>query len=164
MSDVHGGATIGRARVQAISGEEPWVAHLSALGVHVLRNEAVRDGIELVGLDDAISAGPSGAIAIDYARAFSRHDARAFTVALAHEPSTFDELRRRGVALQLSGRTHGGQIFPLHLVAWLTEGYLAGAYRVGDSILHVSQGAGYWGPPMRLGSRAELTILELSHR
>jgi predicted MPP superfamily phosphohydrolase len=58
----------------------------------------------------------------------------------------------------LSGHTHGGQIKPLHI---LEAPYVWGLYQLKKTILYVSAGTGYWGPPMRLGTRAEITLLEL---
>jgi len=81
---------------------------------------------------------------------------------MAHQPRSFKEAKSLGVDLQLSGHTHGGQIFPFHYVVALFEPYLAGLYQKGNSQLYVSRGTGYWGPPMRLGAPAEITEITLS--
>ena len=96
-----------------------------------------------------------------YASAFAGHEASATSIVAVHEPAAIAETQRRGASLQLSGHTHGGQIFPLHLLARLEQGYLEGLYTVGGAVMHVSPGTGFWGPPMRLGSRAELSVLVL---
>lgn len=68
----------------------------------------------------------------------------------------------QGVDLQLSGHTHGGQIFPFSLLVRLFEPYLAGFFKLEQTQLYLSRGSGYWGPPMRLGAPAEITLIELS--
>ena len=146
-----------------LSGAEEWAAFLPSLRIRVLRNECVpiSAALELVGLDDA-SKTRDGRVPADLARAYADHDASRFTIALVHEPAFVAQVKERGAALQLSGHTHGGQVFPVHFLELLDQGYLEGLYRVGATVLHVSPGAGFWGPPMRLGSRSELSVLALS--
>jgi len=81
---------------------------------------------------------------------------------MAHQPRSFKEAAGLGVDLQLSGHTHGGQIYPFNYIVALFEPYLAGLYKKGDSQLYVSRGTGYWGPPMRLGAPAEITEITLT--
>ena len=87
--------------------------------------------------------------------------AKRALVLLAHQPKTFTDASKLGVDLQLSGHTHGGQIFPLGLFAWLQQGFLAGLFQQGESTLYVSRGTGYWGPPLRLLAPPEITHIEI---
>ena len=80
-------------------------------------------------------------------------------ILLAHDPSTFKRASALGVDLQLSGHTHGGQIFPFGLLVRLAVPFVAGLYERGGSLLYVSRGTGFWGPPMRLLAPAEITEL-----
>jgi hypothetical protein len=66
-----------------------------------------------------------------------------------------------GVGLQLSGHTHGGQMWPFGVFVRMSQPFLAGLHRRGDSQIYVSCGTGYWGPPMRLGAPPEITELVL---
>jgi len=68
----------------------------------------------------------------------------------------------RSTALQLSGHTHGGQIWPFGYIVGFVNSFLAGLYRYGDTQLYVSRGTGQWGPPMRLASPSEITRIVLS--
>ena len=68
---------------------------------------------------------------------------------------------QRDVDLQISGHTHGGQLWPFHWLVRATVPWLAGLYRVGRSAIYVSRGTGFWGPPMRLGAPSEVTELTL---
>jgi uncharacterized protein len=146
-------------------GVEQWLDHLPTLGVRVLRNERVsleRGGahLDLAGVDDA-SASRWPGHGTDPDRALSGRDPARPVVLLAHQPKQVHDARRLGVDLVLSGHTHGGQIFPFGLFVRLVQPAVAGLHRFGDTWLYVSRGTGFWGPPMRLGSRAEITSVEL---
>ncbi|BEL03774.1 hypothetical protein Q0Z83_019650 [Actinoplanes sichuanensis] len=67
-----------------------------------------------------------------------------------------------GVDLQLSGHTHGGQLWPGPLLAGLANPTVAGLERYGDTKLYVSRGAGVWGPPVRVGAPSDITVVELA--
>jgi hypothetical protein len=69
--------------------------------------------------------------------------------------------RRLDVDVQLSGHTHGGQIAPFGLFVRLVQPAVAGLHRFGPTWMYVSRGTGYWGPPMRLATPSELTLIEL---
>jgi predicted MPP superfamily phosphohydrolase len=149
------------------SGAEPWLAELRRLGLRVLRNERVTigdgsDGFDLAGVDDHSAERYGGPRADDaVAGAFSGRDPNREIVLLAHQPRSFTAATRLGVGLQLSGHTHGGQVWPFGFLVRLSQPFLAGLHRVGDSQIYVSRGTGYWGPPMRLGSPAEITEVVL---
>ncbi|NBP76990.1 MAG: hypothetical protein EB033_15885 [Proteobacteria bacterium] len=82
-------------------------------------------------------------------------------ILLAHQPRQFDEAAALNVTLQVSGHTHGGQIWPFTILVRLVDHRVAGLYRQGRSLLYVSRGIRYWGPPMRLGAPHELSFLTL---
>ena len=84
----------------------------------------------------------------------------SYTILLAHTPKMFD-LPDNTADLQLSGHTHGGQIFPFHFLAWLSNKYLSGLFSDGKRNLYVSRGAGQWGPQMRLLAPAEITYIRI---
>jgi predicted MPP superfamily phosphohydrolase len=73
----------------------------------------------------------------------------------------FRDASRAGVDLQLSGHTHAGQIWPFVWLVRLAVRFVRGVYREGASRLYVSPGTAFWGPPMRVGTRAEITLLTL---
>ena len=83
-------------------------------------------------------------------------------ILLCHQPILTADAERRGVTLQLSGHTHGGQFFPWTLVASWVHRFNAGLHRLGALWIYVSRGTGYWGPPMRLLAPAEVTALFLA--
>jgi uncharacterized protein len=144
-----------------------WLRHLPTLGVDVLRNERVaisRGGasFDLAGIDDrtAASSGLPGHGA-DLDAALDGRDDAVPVVLLAHQPVLVEQAAAAGVDLQLSGHTHGGQLWPFDYAIRLDQPSVEGLSRHGDTQLYVTSGAGYWGPPMRVGARPEITVVEL---
>jgi uncharacterized protein len=149
------------------SDARAWVRHLPTLGVDVLRNErvAIRRGgasFDLAGIDDrtaAVSGVPGHGADLD--AALDGRDDATPVVLLAHQPVMVEQARAAGVDLQLSGHTHGGQLWPFDYLIRLDQPSVEGLSRHGDTQLYVTSGAGYWGPPMRVGARPEITVVEL---
>jgi len=142
------------------SGASEWCDTLAALGIRALRNERVSIGageasFDLVGVDDH-RGDLLGAGGEDLDRALAGRDPARAAVLLAHDPSTFKRACTRGIDLQLSGHTHGGQIWPFRWLVRVAIPFVAGLYRRGDAVLYVSCGTGFWGPPMRLRAPAEI--------
>ena len=81
---------------------------------------------------------------------------------LAHQPKSLFAAKRAGFDLQISGHTHGGQFFPWNLFVHLAHPVVAGLKRFDDLWVYVSRGTGYWGPPIRTLTPAELTVLRLT--
>jgi uncharacterized protein len=151
------------------SGAEHWVQKLEELGITVLRNRRVTLGadgarFELAGVDDVSSRRLDASGGYDLHAALDGWEGETPLVLLSHHPSTFDEARARGVHLQLSGHTHGGQLWPFNFMVRLQTRYVAGVYRQGGAQLYVSRGTGFWGPPMRVFAPAEITELVLHPR
>ena len=147
------------------SGADEWIAELTRLGIRVLRNEHVAiggaDGFDLAGVDDWSSKRFGGDHGPDLARALAGRDESRELVLLAHQPKQIHEAAAKGVGLQLSGHTHGGQIFPWGLFVRLDQPFIAGLDRLQDTMIYVSRGTGFWGPPMRVGAPSEISLLEL---
>lgn len=145
------------------SGADAWIEHLTTLGVRTLRNERVAigngtDSFDLAGIDDHSAHRHARGHGADLARAVAGRDPSRELVLLAHQPRQVKQAARHGVGLQLSGHTHGGQIWPWHYIAAVQQGgLLAGLSRHGDTQLYVSRGTGYWGPPVRVLAPAEIT-------
>ena len=83
---------------------------------------------------------------------------------LAHQPNSIHLVHDAGADLQLSGHTHGGQFWPLNYPTKLANAYLAGHYNHHGTQIYVNRGTGYWGPPLRLGVPAEITLLRLKNK
>ncbi|WP_307820046.1 metallophosphoesterase [Saccharothrix algeriensis] len=148
------------------SGVEPWLAELDRLGVHPLRNERLRveragAGFDLAGVNDV--TGANFADGPDFAKALGGRDERDPVVLLAHQPVQVREAAAHGVDLQLSGHTHGGQMFPFHLAIGLQQPVRSGLVEVDGTQVYTSNGAGFWGPPVRVGAPPDITVVELHH-
>jgi predicted MPP superfamily phosphohydrolase len=149
------------------SGLREWLPELQRLGIRVLRNEHVPidaekgGGWDLAGIEDwnGRSIEPDGGP--DLGRALAGHDPARPAILLSHQPRAIFSAAQAGVGLVLSGHTHGGQIWPFSYLVRLQQPFLEGLHRVGGTQLYVSPGTGYWGPPMRLGTRAEITRITL---
>jgi predicted MPP superfamily phosphohydrolase len=148
------------------SGAEEWCAELRRLGIRVLRNERVSIGsatasFDLAGIDDYTAHQFGNGHGADVARATQGRDTTRELVLLAHQPKAVFEAMKHGVGLQLSGHTHGGQIWPWNFLVRLQQPVVSGLSRFGRTLVYVSNGTGYWGPPMRLGAPAEVTKIVL---
>jgi uncharacterized protein len=148
------------------SGVTEWIAELERLGIRVLSNERVSIGegdntFDLVGIDDEHAHQVIPGAGPDLERALAGRDATREIVLLAHQPKSIYRAQKHDVGLQLSGHTHGGQIWPFGWLVALQQPVVAGLARFGRTVLYVSCGTGYWGPPMRLGAPAEITRIVL---
>jgi uncharacterized protein len=145
-----------------------WLAHLRELGWEPLHNRHLvveRDGARLVvaGVDDA-TAGGSGRPGhrADHATALAGADPDLPVLLLAHQPRQIRQAVEAGVDLQLSGHTHGGQIWPFHYLVRVDQPTVRGLTRHGDRTqLYTSRGTGFWGPPLRIFAPSEITLLTL---
>lgn len=140
------------------SGADEWVAEVERLGLRPLRNERIElEGLDLAGVNDL--ADPTNAP--DFDKTLAGRDPSRPVVLLAHQPVLVDEAREHGVDLQLSGHTHGGQIVPFNLIVRLAQPVVSGYARFDDTQLFVTNGAGFWGPPVRVGAPPQVTLVQL---
>lgn len=145
------------------SGAEQWVDHVRELGMRPLENARTElPGFDLAGVDDV--AGEREGHGPDFAKALGDRDRSRASVLLAHQPVVIHDAVKHGVDLQLSGHTHGGQLWPGNFIADLANPTLAGLERYGDTQLYVTRGAGAWGPPVRVGAPSDVTVVELASR
>ncbi|WNI29705.1 metallophosphoesterase [Streptomyces sp. ITFR-6] len=145
------------------SGAAQWVDHVRELGMHPLENARVEiDGFDLAGVNDI--GGESEGQGPDFGRALGDRDRSRAAVLMAHQPVLIDEAVAHGVDLQLSGHTHGGQLWPGNYIAELSNPTVAGLERYGDTQLYVTRGAGAWGPPVRVGAPSDITVVELASK
>jgi len=141
-------------------GRRGYFAALRHVGLRELANEKVElHGIQLVGVHDGETHRPDTFKAIlDKADL----DANRPSILLAHRPENLEVPERAGIDLQLSGHTHGGQFWPWTHIARRVHGQFAqGLARFGRMQVFTSTGAGTWGPPFRLGTRAEIVLIRL---
>ncbi|KZM69227.1 metallophosphoesterase [Nocardia terpenica] len=143
-----------------------WIEHMRSLGWQPLRNQheiLTRGGDRLVlaGIDDPTGVSLAGH-GPDLSTALAGTDPDLPVVLLAHQPKQVAEAAKAGVALQISGHTHGGQIWPFHYLVRLDQPVVAGLSRHGERTqLYTSRGTGFWGPQLRVFAPSEITVLVL---
>jgi predicted MPP superfamily phosphohydrolase len=142
---------------ELFGGSSHYTEALRRAGFHVLENErAVVDGLQIVGVPYGHSNDPIRL------RNFlqSLHLNGTAGILLNHVPHRLPIAEQAGVSLQLSGHTHGGQVFPF---SWITRRafgkFTYGLQHFGGMQVYTSSGAGSWGPPMRVGTHSEIVLL-----
>ncbi len=138
--------------------------YLSSIGINVLENENVYigeepNGFNLAGVYDVMGYRVDS-LKPDINKALIGTSSSP-TVLLAHQPKYIEEVVN--VDLVLSGHTHGGQIQPFGLLVKLQQPYLKGLHKHNETTqIYVNKGTGFWGPPMRLGSNAEISNITIT--
>ncbi|MER7463948.1 metallophosphoesterase [Streptomyces sp. NPDC097981] len=143
------------------SGARQWIDHVRELGLTPLENaRRALPHFDLAGVNDV--RGETQGEGPDFDAALGDRDRSRAAVLMAHQPVVIHDAVRHGVGLQLSGHTHGGQLWPGNYLAELANPTVAGLERYGDTQLYVSRGAGAWGPPVRVGAPSDITVVELA--
>lgn len=144
-----------------------WCDEVARLGLTVLVNEhrvIEHEGAKLLlaGVTDISAGGMLAEHASDPAKARAGAPEYDVSVLLAHQPRSIGAAAEAGYDLQISGHTHGGQYFPFNVFVHLVQPYVSGLHlHDGRTWIYVSRGTGYWGPPIRVGAPAEITVLRL---
>jgi predicted MPP superfamily phosphohydrolase len=157
------------------SGADAWTRHFESLGIRVLRNQFSIIGdkdcpVLLAGVTDPAAKmfdpsqmpNPEAALHTPYDQ--KPHDISRVCcrILLAHNPKLAAAGAKAGFDLQLSGHTHGGQFIPWTFVTKLVHApHFAGLSREGSMVVYVNSGTGTWGPPIRMGTTPELTLITL---
>jgi len=157
----------GHARVyvtgnhEYISEAQGWLDYMAGIGWDVLQNrhlivERGGDVLVVAGVDDATSRSS------DLEAALVGTDRALPVLLLAHQPKQVAHAVRAGVDLQISGHTHGGQIWPFNLLVRIDQPVVHGLSSHGERTqLYTSRGTGFWGPPFRVFAPSEITLLTL---
>ena len=152
------------------TGLDDWLAEARRLGMRVLTNQHVivehgQGRVLIAGVPDFNGESIVKSHHSDPVAAIADASPHEVSVLLAHQPRSVDEAARAGFDLQLSGHTHGGQFLPWNHMVRLQQPFTAGLHSVqrgGHRLwVYVTRGAGYWGPPLRLGVPAEITLIRL---
>ena len=148
------------------AGAEAWIEALKKLGFEVLLNQhrilEHGDGrILLAGVTDFNAGEILPHHTSDPRAAIAQAPRAQVRILLAHQPRSIDAAVKAGFDLQLSGHTHGGQFPPWKYIVTLQQPYLKGLHKRARTWVYINRGAGYWGPPLRLGAPAEIALITL---
>ena len=137
---------------------------LYGMGIKVLLNRGEKipeTNIFVAGIPDKQTAAASEYLSVNFNKAAKGSSEKDYRILLSHSPEMADYINADSFNLVLAGHTHGGQIFPFHLLVKQANKYLAGTYQVNGVDVYVSRGAGYWGPPMRILAPSEITDITI---
>ena len=147
------------------SGVAAWIPVIESMNIKVLRNEhiVIEDCFALLGVDDYNASRMAPGHGPDLSKAVKGVPKEMETVLLAHQPREIFRASKNNIGLVLSGHTHGGQIWPVNYFVGLQQPYNKGLFTHpgGRTQIYVSQGTGFWGPPMRLGTQNEIAEIIL---
>lgn len=143
---------------EGFSNQAVFLDAVRKAGIRALESELVEvDGLQVVGVNYSDSTNPERYRAVLEDLDVDRDRA---SVLLLHVPHGLPIAREFGISLQLSGHTHGGQLFPF---TWFTQrvfgAFTYGLRKFGEMIVYTSCGAGTWGPPLRVGTQPEIVLI-----
>jgi predicted MPP superfamily phosphohydrolase len=150
------------------SGVEVWVEEFRRLGIRVLLNEhqVLRhddSALVIAGITDYRAERMKETHRSDPAAAIAGAPEGILRLLLAHQPRSARLAHAAGhFDLQLSGHTHGGQFFPWNLLVPFIQPFAVGLHQLGKMWIYTSRGTCYWGPPIRMGAPAEITLIRLT--
>ena len=151
------------------SGVDQWLDETDRLGMKNLvnSNELISKAgaqIAIAGITDLRAHQINPAHRSDPALALRSVPDDITKIVLAHQPNSIHSVHETGADLQLSGHTHGGQFWPFTYPVKMTNRYIAGLHDHQGTQIYVNRGTGYWGPPLRIGVPAEITLIRLKKK
>ena len=151
------------------SGVDLWLDETDRLGMKNLinSNELISrsgDQIAIAGITDLKAHQIKPAHRSDPGLALRSVPDNITKIVLAHQPNSIHSVHETGADLQLSGHTHGGQFWPFTYLVKMIHPYIAGLHDHHGTQIYVNRGTGYWGPPLRIGVPAEITLIRLKKK
>ena len=149
------------------SGVHDWIEKIETLGFTVLLNEhrvlsKGRGRLLVAGVTDYRGGYFMESHRSDPVKAARGAPLTHLKILLAHQPKSIFAASKAGFDVQISGHTHGGQFLPWNFLIGLNQPFVKGLHRFQKTLIYVSRGTGYWGPPVRLGAPSEITLLQLT--
>jgi predicted MPP superfamily phosphohydrolase len=143
---------------EEFSNRAGYLHAVASAGVRVLNDEKIElEGLQIIGIHYGETVDPGVYRALLRKAAISRERA---SVLIVHAPHQLTIAEEAGISLQVSGHTHGGQFPPGSWVASRVYGqFVHGLHRLGKLLVFTNWGAGTWGPPLRVGTNAEIVLI-----
>lgn len=144
-----------------IHGGGIWEKRLHELGFTILHNThkiiSYKEGtVMIAGVPDKMAKRFNRTLSSQPDLALKTNQRVDYKILLAHQPSSVFDLTNEKCDLILSGHTHGGQVFPFHILVRLVQPVVAGFKKINGTLVFAHQGTGFWGPPMRWFSQSEI--------
>lgn len=148
-----------------VYGPEPLKEILQHNGVICLDNKIIKLNIkgkilQLVGISDRYSF--ARGIKRPIKELFSKLDLDLPTILLAHQPKDIQHVKEHRIDIQLSGHTHGGQVYPFDIIVKYFQPYFSGLYTHNKTLLYVTRGLGYWGVKIRYKVPSQIPIFTIN--
>jgi hypothetical protein len=146
-----------------INGIDSAVAFIESYGIKMLRDSStfIMNSFNLVGREDRAKKQFTGKPRKSLEEIMESVDKNYPVILMDHTPFGLDDAEKNNVALQFSGHTHHGQMFPANLITKMIYEVSWGYLKKGNTQYYVSSGAGTWGPPVRTGSDSEIVHLKI---
>ena len=147
-----------------IGGANKTIPYIESKGIRMLKDEVITlsGGIQLIGRKDRDSDRFYGEKRLALTELMANTDTTKPLILLDHQPFNYDEAVKSGIDLELSGHTHNGQMWPLNHITKMIFELSYGYIKKGNSQFIVSSGYGLWGPRVRLGSKSEVLLINVS--
>ena len=147
-----------------IGGANRTIPYIESKGIRILKDEMVtlEGGIQLIGRIDRDSYRFYRKERMTLEELMKQADTTRPVILLDHQPFHLDETAKQGIDLELSGHTHNGQMWPLNYVTKMIYELSYGYLKKRNTNFIVSSGYGLWGPRVRLGSRSEVLLINIS--
>ncbi len=146
-----------------IGGADPAVKYLEAHGIRMVRDTAIfiANAFYLAGREDRDKERFTGRKRKELNEVLRTADFSRPVILMDHQPFNLDQTARSGVDLSFSGHTHHGQLWPLNYVTRAIYEISRGYKKIDGTHFYVSNGFGTWGPPVRIGNRPEIVVIEV---
>jgi len=147
-----------------IGGAEAAVKYLEEHGIKMVRDSVIKidDKFYIIGREDRDKRNFAGASCKEIEELSQGLDHKFPIIMLDHQPFELDKKQELGIDLTMSGHTHHGQMWPLNYITKAIFEVSWGYKKKGDTHVYVSSGVGGWGPPVRIGNRPEIVVVNLT--
>jgi len=149
-----------------INGVDASVEYAEHLGMKVLRDEyaLIDSSFYVIGREDSTTLQFTGRHRKTLHQIIESIETNQPMILLDHTPYKLEEAQKNNIALQFSGHTHHGQIWPGNIITSMIYEISWGYLKKGNTHYYVTSGAGTWGPPVRTGSKSEIVNIKITFK
>jgi uncharacterized protein len=147
-----------------IGGVDEATDYLSSHGIHLIRDSVVKinNSFYLAGREDLAISQFTDRERKTVEELLEMAGDDLPVILLDHQPFNLDRSAAAGADFQLSGHTHHGQLWPFNFITRAIYSISRGFGEIDGMKVYVSNGVGTWGPPVRIGSRPEIVLIQVT--